>query len=62
VRFSDFRRSGQGIDGRLDYLYHLLDLMEYVPNDDAVAKESTVDDVSSREVSAEERPLRVIDM
>jgi hypothetical protein len=62
VRFSDFRRSGQGIDGRLDYLYHLLDLMEYIPKEDTAAKESTVDDVSSREVSAEDRPLRVVDM
>lgn len=48
-------------DGRLDYLYHLLDLMEYTPSEeggnDIPVNGSAVDGGLDKD-----RPLRVIDM
>ena len=54
------KNKGLEPDGRLDYLYHLLDLMEHTTLDSL--SDDSVDEGSRDGGRGEDRPLRVIDM
>ena len=54
------QEQGTEPDGRLDYLYHLLDLMEHTTLDGL--NDASVDKGSRDGGREEHRPLRVIDM
>lgn len=55
-----FPVNGWGSDGRLDYLFHILDLMDYTPPNRT--KQSKLDGPLLKETSAQDNPLRVVDM
>jgi len=51
-------RWGHDPDNRLDYLYHLLDLMDYTTTEHMIEGEGLMEKITS----SKDRPLRLIDM